>query len=144
MKARTLLFFFIVTVLSMNTYGQDVSKKQVDFANKFVEAVSTNNSKKVIKMMDKRYRKEQLQFLGGNKEQFVNELFGGEDLIDQSIYVTIKLEDITKIEIAEVIELKGDEGYNYIFRVKSAKFEVLSSLRLKKRGRKYGFEGAYG
>ena len=144
MKAQSILIFFVVAVLSMPAFGQDISKQQVRFANKFIDAVSTNNSKKVIKMLDKGYKKEQLKILAGNKEQLINELFGGEDLTDHSIYVTIKLDEIKKIEIAEVIQLKGGEGYNYIFRVKSDRFEVHSSLRLKKRGCKYGFEGAYG
>lgn len=134
----------MATLFTMNVFGQEITEKQKKFANSFIEAVGQNNSKKVIKMMDKAYRKEQLKNLNGNKEQFVNELFGGEDLKDNSVYVNMKLNEITRIEIAEVIPLKGSNEFNYIFRVRNGRFDILSTLLMKKKGRKYGFVGSFG
>lgn len=134
----------MATLFTMNVFGQEITEKQKKFANSFIEAVGQNNSKKVIKMMDKAYRKEQLKNLNGNKEQFVNELFGGEDLKDNSVYVNMKLNEITRIEIAEVIPLKGSNEFNYIFRVRNDRFDILSTLLMKKKGRKYGFVGSFG
>lgn len=143
MNSRTITLAIGVLFISLFSHSQEIEEKQIAFANKFIEAVSEHNTKKVIKMMDKEYRKEQISFLNGNKEQFVNELFSGEDMSDPSIYVNVKLDEITKIEIAEVTELKGNK-YNYVFRVRTAEFDLFSSLILKKRGRKYGFVGAVG
>ena len=143
MKTRNLLLI-LGLMISLGSRAQEISQKQIDFANAFIEAVSSHNQKKVIKMMDKEYRKEQLANLKGNKKQFVDELFGGEDMKDPSIYANIKLENVIKIEIAEVIPLKSGNKYNYIFRVRDSQFDILTTLILKKRGKKFGFIGSFG
>jgi len=113
----------------------------VKFVNTFLEVVHTHNRKKVIKMMDKKYRKEQIAFLKGNTEQFVNELFSGEDLLTGD-YINIKFANILKIEVAEVIALK-EGGFTYIFRIRDGEHDILSSLFLVATG-KFGFVGAVG
>jgi hypothetical protein len=144
MKAHSLSVLIGILFISVNAFTQEISEKQKSFANKFIEMVTQHNAKKVMKMMDKKYKKEQLANLNGNKEQFVNELFGGEDISDPSIYVNVKLDEVTKIEIAEVIKLKGDTKYNYIFRIRTADHDIFSSLILRQRGRKFGFIGSFG
>ncbi len=144
MKKRTILLNILMLFLVFNASAQDISEKQHEHVNKFISAVSEHNQKLVIKCMNKAHRKEQIKFLGGNKQQFVDELFGGTDIVTPEIYFNIKLNEVERIEVAEVIPLKGDAGYNYIFRVRSGKKDILSSLRLVKKGRKYGFIGAVG
>ena len=96
-----------------------------------------------MKLLDKTYRKEQLKFLGGNKEQFVNELFGGVDqLADEYTYINTKFNDIQKIEVAEVVPLK-EGGFNYIFRIRDGEHDILKSLLLVVKP-KYGFVGSSG
>ncbi len=142
---KTSLLAILFLLIGMNVSAQsEISQKQIDFANKFIQAVGDHDQKKVIKMLDKEYRKEQLAFLNGNKKQLVDELFGGEDMKDPSVYANIKLENVLKIEIAEVIPLKGNNKYNYIFRVRDGQFDILTTLILKKKGKKFGFVGAFG
>jgi hypothetical protein len=85
-----------------------------------------------------------LEFLEGNKDQLVNELFGGQDLSDKDKYLNFMISEITKIEIIEVISLKGTSDCTYIFKLKRGDQEILASLRLKVNGKKFGFEGAMG
>ena len=137
----SLLLFLIV---SFNSFGQEISEKQHEHIRAFVHAVENHSVKKVIKLMNKTYKKEQLAFLKGNKDQFVSELFGGTDFTSNSEdYINIVFSEITKIEVAEVIALKKG-GYTYIFRIRDGNHDILSSLRLVKEGRKYGFIGSVG
>ncbi len=122
---------------------QEITEKQIKFVNKFIEAVHDHNAKKVIKLMDKSYRTDQIAFLGGNKEQFVNELFGGVDqLAAEYTYINTKFLDIIKIEVAEVIPL-DDGNFNYIFRIRDGQHDILKSLLLVVKP-KYGLVGASG
>lgn len=135
------MFIFV----SLNSFGQEISEKQQKHIHKFVHAVETHSVKKIIKLMNKSYKKEQLAFLNGNKEQFVSELFGGSEIdSEEEDYINIVFSEIIKIEVAEVITLKGGEGYTYIFRIRDSQHDVFSSLRLIKSGNKYGFVGAVG
>lgn len=142
MKKLTLIFILFIHCIVGNSFAQEVSEKQIAFANSFLEAVISHSEKKVIDKMDKSYRKEQLKFLEGRTTQFVNELFGGEDLLTGN-YVNIKLVEIQKIEIAEVIQLK-EGGYTYIFRIRAGSNDVLCSLTLSSNKSKFGFIGTLG
>lgn len=144
MKTSAFTFILILQFITSFSFGQEISEKQQTHVAKFITAVTNHDQKSVIKLMDKKYRKEQIAFLKGNKEQFVNELFGGSDVNNSDIYVQLKLNEITKIEVAEVIELKGGEGYTYIFRIRGKEKDVYISLGLKKTGKKYGFIGSVG
>ena len=139
------LFFIAFTFLFINTgIAQETSihKRQQKHVNKFMDAVKDNSEKKIYRLLDKNYRKEQLDFLEGRKSQLVNELFGGGDQFTQE-YININLTDISRIEIAEVIKNK-DGTYKYIFRIRNEKNDILKSLILLKKGRKYGFVGSVG
>jgi len=140
MKHITLLFLFIA--LGFGSQAQEVDLKAIDFVNKFYKAVVSHNQKKVIKCMDKAYRKEQIAFLDGNKEQFVNELFGGSD-ISSGKWVNLKLNEIDNIEIQDVFE-RGENEWEYVFHAKSGETIIEVSLTLRKTGKKFGFVGAVG
>ena len=50
-----------------STHAQEIEQSQIDFANSFVQAVMSHKKGKIIKKLDKKYRKKQIKFLGGNK-----------------------------------------------------------------------------
>lgn len=140
MKRFTLVFIFFSLILSVS--AQEIDQKRIDFVNKFYKAVVSHKKSKVIKCTDKDYRKEQIKFLGGNKQQFVDELFGGFD-IETKEYVNLKLIDIENIEVQDVHDLESG-GWEYVFHVKSKGRTTKLTLGLKKSGKKYGFIGAVG
>lgn len=45
--------------------------------NNFIEAVNAHDYDAVFNTLEKKYRKEQLRFLKGNKEQLIDELLSG-------------------------------------------------------------------
>ncbi len=132
MKKHAFTFILIFQFIASFSYSQEISEKQQAHVANFITAVTNHDQQAIIKLMDKKYRKEQLAFLKGNKEQFVNELFGGSDVNNNDVYVQMKLTEITKIEVAEVIELKGGEGFTYIFRIRGNEKDVHISLGLKR------------
>lgn len=131
-------FFLIPSVL----YAQNISEKQVSFVNKFVAAVDNNDVKKTYTFLDTKYRKEQTRFLNGNKEQLVNELFSGTGM-DDDTFVVIPVTEVLRIEVAE-IEPNEDGSFVYIFRVRDSEHDILASLTLIKKGRRFSFVGAVG
>ena len=144
MKSRYLILILSFLIISIHGFSKDIGDKQIAFANEFAAAVADHSEKKTMKYLDKTYRKAQLEFLEGNKDQLVNELFGGQDLSDKDKYLNFMISEITKIEIIEVISLKGTSDCTYIFKLKRGDQEILASLRLKVNGKKFGFEGAMG
>ena len=140
MKRFTILLIFVG--LGFWSSAQEIDMKRIDFVNKFYKAVVSHKQGKVIKLMDKAYRKEQIKFLDGNKEQFVNELFGGVD-INSKKYVNLKLTEIENIEIQDVFD-RGTDEWEYVFHVKAGDRMVKRSLMLRKSGKKYGFIGSQG
>ena len=140
MKRFTILFIFIGLALSVS--AQEIDMKQINFVNKFYKAVVAHQHSKVIKCTDKGYRSEQLAFLGGNKEQFVNELFGGFD-IHTNEYINLKLNEIENIEIQDVFD-RGNGDWEYVFHIKAGDHLVEKTLMLRKTGKKYGFVGSMG
>jgi len=140
MKQLTLIIAFLS--LSGAVSAQTIDHESIDFVKKFYKAVVTHKKSKVIKCMDKEYRTEQIAFLGGNKQQFVDELFGGFD-VETNEYVNVKLDEIDNIEIQDVNEL-GENLLEYVFHVATKNRTVKVSLNLRKSGKKYGFVGAVG
>ena len=65
MKRLTLLFIGLLMLTS--THAQEIEQSQIDVANSFVQAVMSHKKGKIIKNLDKKYRKKQIKFLGGNK-----------------------------------------------------------------------------
>lgn len=139
---KSILIIFL-TLLTAFGWSQDKeSSKQKKFLHKFEHAVKDHNQRRVLSAMEKSYYKEQLSFLKGNKEQFVNELFGGNEVGGET-YINIRFIEITNIEISEIIPLK-EGGFTCIYRIKDAQHEVYVTLQMVKTGRKYGFKGPVG
>ncbi|MBL1280745.1 MAG: hypothetical protein COA33_010750 [Fluviicola sp.] len=141
-----LLFLFQLSFLfvASSCFSQEekIADAQQKYIKQFQEAVMSHSEKKVFKLLDKAYRKEQLKFLQGNRTQLVDEMFGGSDM-ETNDFRNIKLANILKIEVAEVIHEKNGM-FKYIFRIKTSDFEIFTSLSLNKKGKKYGFTGAFG
>ncbi|MFT5778889.1 MAG: hypothetical protein ACI837_001846 [Crocinitomicaceae bacterium] len=138
---KRLTFLIIGILLIPVSHAQEVEQAQIDFANKFTQVVTDQSMKGVIKLMGKDYRKEQIKNLGGNKVQFVDELFSGVDMLSE-MFVNTNLLDITKIEIAEIQNV--DDGELCTFRVQDGKHDILCTLLLVKKGKHYDFVGAIG
>jgi hypothetical protein len=139
---KQLIVLLALLGLSFTSSAQEIDQKRIDFVNKFYLAVIHHKQKKVIKMMDKDYRKEQLAFLEGNKEQFVDELFSGVDQESQK-FVNSELKNVDAMEIQDVKET-GAGAWEYTFLVVAGPYKMEIVLLLKKSGRKYGFVGAVG
>ena len=144
MKTKSILIALSFVLVSLSSFSQKVKPEHEKIVSQLMTSVTSHSEKGVLKSLDKSYKKEQLAFLEGNKEQLVNELFGGQNLADTDVYLNFKISEITKIEVVQVIELKGDAGYTYIFKVWKGEQAIMSSLHLKANGKKFGFEGGRG
>jgi len=142
MKKIHFIAFLSFGMLLNMAFGQEISKEQIAFVNKFIAAVEAHDQDAVLSMTDKNYRKEQLKFLEGRKEQFINELFGGVDIMNED-YINTKFLDILKIEVAEIVP-KENGNSEYVFLIRAGHHELLKSLLLKKSKNKFGFIGAMG
>lgn len=142
MKKNLFFSFFLIVLNFISAHGQEITEVQIAFANKFKVAVESHDLNAVLKMTDKAYRKEQIKFLEGRKEQFINELFGGVDLMTDA-YINTEFANILKIEIAEVIPFENGDA-KYIFRIRDGKHDILRSLLLTKTKKKHGFIGSMG
>lgn len=139
---KKILFAIVFLSYSFGFAQTQISDAQQKYVQAFITAVKEHNQKKTIKLLDKDYRKEQIKFLGGNKDQFVDELFSGTSIGDGP-FVVFDFENILSIEVAEVIDYENGE-MEYIFRIKDSTNDALCSLFLKKKEKKYGFVGAVG
>lgn len=140
-KIYFITFLSLISLINIS-FGQDITESQIGFVNKFMGAVIQHDQNAVLSMTDKTYRKEQLKFLEGRKEQFINELFGGTDIMTGD-YINTRFINILKIEVAEIIPQENDH-FEYIFRIKDGEHDLLKSLLLKKTKNKFGFIGAMG
>ena len=112
----------------------------------FTEAVNDHNSAKVIKMMNKKYRKDQIRFLKGNKEQFLNELFSG---YKNGVFYNVKFDDIYECLFSELSE-DQDGNTTCYFILTEQEYdgeeaeEIYVDLLLIFEKGKWGFVGASG
>jgi len=141
---NTIILFLSLFILSNTGMAQEINiptehKKTVQL---FLDGANLHSNTKILKSMDKVYKKEQIKFLGGNTQQFIDELFGGEDLITHK-YVNQSFDKLQKVELYSIIKDKQG-NYKYIFRSQDGQSDILFTLFLTKRGKKYGFEGARG
>jgi hypothetical protein len=142
------IFLFLLFFVSTHCLTQETIQGEIDvFINSFITAVEKHDTKQTIGHLDKQYVKTQLkEFLKNNEEQFLNELFSGEDCSTKT-WVNFKFDEINSIEVAEITE-ESLNNYKIIFRVKNAQREAKCDLQLKKTVKKkkviYGFVGAVG
>lgn len=142
------IFLFLLFFVSTHCLTQETIQGEIDvFINSFIKSVEKHDTKQTIGHLDKQYVKTQLkEFLKNNEEQFLNELFSGEDCSTKT-WVNFQFDEINSIEVAEITE-ESLNNYKIIFRVKNAQREAKCDLQLKKTVKKkkviYGFVGAVG
>ena len=132
-------FFLFVTTL---VRAQEIPEQQIAFVNRFKNAVTAHNKKAIYRLLDKQYRKEQKRFLGGNKQQLLDELFGGYQW-EGDTFVVITIDTVQEIEIAE-ISVTENGFWEYVFRIRSGSHDITVPLLLVKKRKRYGFVGAVG
>lgn len=142
MKNIRFIFFLSVLLISNATNAQEIPEAQIAFVNQFIAVVEAHDFEATLNCTDKTYRKEQLKFLEGRKEQFIDELFGGVDIFTEQ-YVNTRFVNITKIEVAEIVPQENGD-FEYIFRIRIEHNDLLKSLLLRKTKNKFGFIGAMG
>jgi hypothetical protein len=140
MKRITLLFIFMA--IGFGSFAQEIDMNRIKFVNDFYTAVVAHDQSKVIKMTEKGYRKEQIKFLDGNKDQFVNELFSGMD-VNGDEYVNTTFNQITNIELIDV-HPRGEVDWEYVFHITAGDRMIERALLLRQTGKKYGFIGSQG
>ncbi len=132
------ILFICNSAIHAQTGNPDEATKE--FANQFTFAVAHHDYDEIWKFLDKDYRKTQKKFLSGDKKQLMDELFSGED---GKKYVSLSIDSILKIKIAEVTE-NEDGSFSYIFRVRDERSDIMAYLRLVTHKKKLGFIGALG
>jgi len=138
----------ILLLIQFSSFGQN--EKRTDplcYTGSFMKVVKRNDAELTIKHLDRSYVDEQLKkFLKNNKEQFLNELFSGQD-INSKEYVAI---DFFSINDITLVEIKDDDEKSWIvtFQITTETNVIQSDLRLvlaKRFFRKrLGFVGSYG
>lgn len=123
--------------------SQQLDQEGQEFIASFVDAVRDHDQKKVMKHLDKKYRKEQVKFLGGNKEQFINELFAGAN--EAGTFMTPDFNSIISFSQIDVKEISGEiPTYEVGFEVDIPDYILYSTLILVRKKKKYVLIGAVG
>ena len=152
-KNTIIILLTVFTVMSCSNviYLKDTEKAEKFAMKTFlkdVKEVALNKHYTVLmSYMDQGYLKEQHgNFLNGNDLQFVNEIFCGKDIVDDSFHC-IKQEDITYFEAKEITQI---DAYTYksLFIVGNPSNKVACKLLISKKvndGKiKLGIVGAVG
>lgn len=143
-----LLLFISFYLTSHILHAQEISKQEtLKFVNEFISAVESHNEDLVIKKLDKSFVKVQLKkFLKGNKQQFLDELFTGEE-VNSKEFDAIPFASIISIKVI-TIEENDETMTDYYFKIKTENGEYICQLFLKhiSKGKKFklGFEGSFG
>lgn len=139
MKFLTFLFLFCCNL----AFTQMLDDEGQNFIHSFENAVRSHDSKSVMKHLDKKYRKQQVRFLKGNKEQFINELFAGKN--EAGSFMTPDFESIYSISLVDVKEIEGEiPTYEVGFEVDIPDYMLYSTLILVRKKKKYALIGAVG
>ena len=129
-----------------NTSGSDKQAMQT-FLKEIKEVALNKHYTVLMSYMDTDYLKEQHQgFLNGDDLQFINQIFCGKDIINNSFHC-IKQENIIFFESKEITQLE-DLVYKALFVVGDDKNKVACQLLISKKevdGKtKFGILGAVG
>lgn len=148
MKLLTIVFllslhFTGICEAEPDTHAQAINNDLAAFVDQFNKAVNAHDDKAIFRLLEKKYRKKQLKFLKGNKEQLINELFGGSN--EAGVWRNSKLEEITYCWMYDQ-ELMEDGNYRIWLEVElennivSVELIVQTNTKFKK----WGIVGAQG
>ncbi len=139
MKFLTLILFFCCNV----GLAQQLDQEGQEFIASFIDAVRDHDEKKIMKHLDKKYRKDQIKFLEGNKGQFMNELFAGTNEV--GTFITPEFQTIISFYQIDVKEISGDNPmYEVAFEAEIPDYILYCTLILVRRKKKYVLVGAVG
>lgn len=129
-------------------YGPDpLSEDLINYLLKFQETVISHDPVNLMKLLDPKYIREQHDdFLKGNTEQFIDELFCGYIGRTKESFKCLKLKNITHIDILS-IEPEGDRGYRVYYHVSNDQFVIEANWFiniLHDSDQKFGLVGAVG
>ena len=96
------MLFFCNYSSSQEGYEANVPDGFYGFITEFTNAVKAHDYKVIYKLLEKEYRKDQLKFLGGNRQQLIDDLFGGFNEAEE--WVNAKLDEIQEIWMFEFEE----------------------------------------
>lgn len=145
------LFISIISACSQVKYLDDTSKSDKTemkvYLKEMKAAILSHDKSELMKIMDADYVKEQHdQFLEGRTEQFLNEVFCGNDINDESFHC-IRYESIESVKI-KMVEQVQPLVYKLLLEVKDDENEVECQLLISKKSLDsqtiFGIVGAVG
>lgn len=148
MKQKRNFTILLILLIQFSSIAQnDKRTDPLCYTGSFMKVVKRNDAELTIKHLDKDYVKVQLkEFLKNNEEQFLNELFSGQD-INTNEYLAV---DFLSINDITLIEIKPDDETSWIvyFQITTETNVIKSDLRLvlSKRffRKRLGFVGSFG
>ena len=151
MKKSVFLLFIIALIgcsSTKNTQNDDPYRADLEYyLENFEKAVIEHDSLNLMKLIDKSYVREQHdEFLKGNTEQFINELFCG-DVSDRDEFKCFEFKNISKMERLR-IEQDGLNGYKVYYLVSDGEHTIEADWYVKLyyhyKQPKFGLVGAVG
>ena len=149
-KISILLMVFAFTSCSMfkksTTDAEQIPKDLISYLREFENAVATQNTDKVLQLMDADYVKEQHDnFLNGNTWQFLNEFFCG-IVQETNDFYCINFFEIERIERRNIVEHNGSYSVTYWIYDKKDIIKTSWSISVRETEGQtvYGLFGAVG
>ncbi|GEM_PF-6300758 len=145
----TLVIFstFIFQIQAQTLEWETVTKTSSSmhkFLTRFEKTILKHNHNKLMKFMHKNYIQEQHdKFLEGRTEQFINELFCGDDLKNNK-FECIKLPQIQKITRLRIERSGRLQRIVYRVETQNIQIEVILGIQKQPDGKKHGLNGAVG
>lgn len=100
---KTYLYIIFIFSLGINSYGQNLSNKEIKmFCNEFAAYISNGDMNNAMPFIDEESRIQQHDiFLQGNTNQFFSELLGGEDKTGK--FYTPDIKEIKKMKTSKIL-----------------------------------------
>ena len=123
--------------------GSKIPKGLKEFLIRFEKASVEHNKKLVLELMDPNYIEEQHnEMLGGRTDQFLNELFCGNQTNGKG-FKCPGFENITKLKLIGV--KNNTESYTVYYIITTGEFEIKRDWEVTKQVSKFGIiYGIYG
>lgn len=125
--------------------GDAIPNELIDFLLQFEKDIQQHNRSELLDYLDEQYKKEQLGNLNDNLIQFIDELFCGNEPVNQT-FGCIDLEKLKGIELKNLIRITPNY-YQATYLITSDDVSYIVTWNItenKVNTFKYGFIGAYG
>jgi len=122
----------------------ETSASMHKFLTRFEKSILKHDHNKLMKFMHKNYVQEQHdKFLEGRTEQFINELFCGDNL-KHNQFECIKLSQIQKITRLRIEKNGHFQRIVYRIETQNTQVEIVLGIQKQADNKKYGLNGAVG